>query len=129
MFKMKKLFIFLFKYIKRIPEFAFKIGGTKKFQIGLTLILVSFAVFLFSISILNYPEDYNRIDYKGKRVTSVGKSVNSYLEKGYKIQKVMLNQNHGTTNFLLIRKNFFKSDDLMLCYAGRGEEETICHIP
>ena len=78
---MKKIFVFLFKFIKRIPEFAFKIGGTKKFQIGLTLILVSFAVFLFSISIFNYPEDYNRIDYKGKRVTSVGKSVNSYLEK------------------------------------------------
>ena len=37
MFKMKKLFIFLFKYIKRIPEFAFKIGGTKKFQIGLVI--------------------------------------------------------------------------------------------
>ena len=129
MFKIKKLFIFLFKYIKRIPEFAFKVGGTKKFQIGLTLILVSFAVFLFSISIFNYPEDYNRIDYKGKRVTSVGKSVNSYLEKGYKISKVILHQANGTTNFYLIRKNFFRSDELMLCYAGRGVEDTICYKP
>ena len=129
MFKMKKLFVFLFKYIKRIPEFAFKVGGTKKFQIGLTLTIVAFSVFLFSISILNYPEDYNRIDYKGKRVASVGKPVNSYLEKGYKIKKVMLNQTHGTTNFVLIRKIFFKSDELMLCYAGRGVKETVCYKP
>ena len=129
MFKMKKLFIFLFKYIKRIPEFAFKIGGTKKFQIGLTLTIVAFSVFLFSISILNYPEDYNRIDYQGIKVTSVGKSVNSYLGKGYKISKEMFNQTRETTVFILIRKNFFRSDELMLCYAGRGVKETVCYKP
>ena len=126
---MKKIFVFLFKFIKRIPEFAFKIGGKRKFQIGLTLILVSYFGFIFLYSKLNYPEEYNNIGYENTSVASIGKSVNSYLEKGYKIQKVMLNQNSGTTNFLLIRKNFFKNDDLMLCYAGRGEEKTVCHIP
>ena len=126
---MKKLFVFLSKFIKRIPEFAFKIGSTKKFQIGLTLVLVSFSVFIFLYSTVNYPEDYNSVSYKGKRVASIGKSVNSYLEKGYKIQKVMLNQSHGNTNYALIRKNFFKNDEIMLCYAGRGVEETVCYKP
>ena len=126
---MKKLFVFLSKFIKRIPEFAFKIGGTKKFQIGLTLVLVSFSVFIFLYSTVNYPEDYNRIDYRGIKVTSVGKSVNSYLEKGYKISKVILHQANGTTNFYLIRKNFFRSDELMICYAGKGVKETLCYKP
>ena len=126
---MKKLFVFLSKFIKRIPEFAFKVGSTKKFQIGLTLVLVSFSVFIFLYSMVNYPEDYNSVSYKGKRVTSIGKSVNSYLEKGYKISKVILLQANGTTNFYLIRKNFFRSDELMICYAGRGLEDTICYKP
>ena len=126
---MKKLFVFLSKFIKRIPEFAFKIGGTKKFQIGLTLVLVSFPVFIFLYSTVNYPEDYNRIDYQGIKVTSVGKSVNSYLGKGYKISKEMFNQTRETTVFILIRKNFFRSDELMLCYAGRGVKETLCYKP
>ena len=86
-------------------------------------------MFLFSISILNYPEDYNRIDYQGIKVTSVGKSVNSYLGKGYKISKEMFNQTRETTVFILIRKNFFRSDELMLCYAGRGVKETVCYKP
>ena len=126
---MKKLFVFLSKFIKRIPEFAFKIGGTKKFQIGLTLVLVSFPVFIFLYSTVNYPEDYNRIDYQGIKVTSVGKSVNSYLGKGYKISKEMFNQTRETTVFILIRKNFFRSDELMICYAGKGVKETLCYKP
>tara|TARA_B110001454_G_C12418990_1_gene308483 strand:- start:145 stop:525 length:381 start_codon:yes stop_codon:yes gene_type:complete len=126
---MKKLFVFLSKFIKRIPEFAFKIGSTKKFQIGLTLVLVSFSVFIFLYSTVNYPEDYNRIDYRGIKVTSVGKSVNSYLGKGYKISKEMFNQNRETIVFILIRKNFFRSDELMLCYAGKGVKETLCYKP
>ena len=126
---MKKLFVFLSKFIKRIPEFAFKIGSTKKFQIGLTLVLVSFSVFIFLYSTVNYPEDYNRIDYRGIKVTSVGKSVNSYLGKGYKISKEMFNQNRETIVFILIRKNFFRSDELMICYAGKGVKETLCYKP
>ena len=126
---MKKLFVFLSKFIKRIPEFAFKIGSTKKFQIGLTLTIVAFSVFLFLYSTVNYPEDYNRIDYRGIKVTSVGKSVNSYLGKGYKISKEMFNQNRETIVFILIRKNFFRSDELMLCYAGKGVKETLCYKP